>query len=169
MNKIGPTTNDAGIGIRAMVPADAAELLRLMKAIVTYERGRDFRLDEAELLRRGFGERPDFGAFVADAGGGKLVGMAVHYEIPFMHSLRPLLMMKWLFIDPGCRGGGVGRRLLQRMARHALATGHDRFCWFVLKDNAPAQAFYRGLGATPDPDWDRWMLASEALGTVAAG
>jgi len=156
------------IRIRIMVREDLPELLRLMEGIVRFERGSDFRLSQAELLRRGFGERPEFGAFVADRGDGRLVGMAVHYEIPFMHTLQPLLMMKWLFVDDEVRGRGVGRRLMQRMARHAVDTGHDKFCWFVLKDNAAAQAFYRGIGATPDPDWGRWLLPAEAIARLQA-
>src|SRR5262249_17969906 len=84
------------ITIRPMTEGDVPELLRLMHAIVSFERGQNFRLDEAELHRRGFGERPEFGAYVADAGVGALAGMAVHYEIPFMHTLQPLLMLKWL-------------------------------------------------------------------------
>ena len=149
--------------IRPMTRSDLPELLRLMEGIVSYERGTGFRLTEAELIRRGFGERPEFGAFVADRGNGRLGGMAVHYEIPFMHTLQPLLMMKWLFVDPDLRSAGVGRLLIRRMARHARETGHDKVCWFVLKDNARAQAFYRSVGATPDPEWDRWVLAIDAL------
>jgi GNAT superfamily N-acetyltransferase len=158
----------APVKIRTAVRADVAELLRLMNGIVTYERGRDFRLEESDLMKRGFGERPEFGAFVADAGDGRLVGMAVHYEIPFMHTLQPLLMMKWLFVDPDVRSGGVGQKLVQRMARHAKATGHDKFCWFVLKDNLQAQKFYRRMGAVPDPEWDRWMMPADALAAAAA-
>lgn len=156
------------VRIRSMVREDVPELLRLMEGIVTYERGSGFRLTEADLLRRGFGERPEFGAFVADRGGGRLAGMAVHYEIPFMHTLQPLLMMKWLFVDPELRGLGIGRQLMQRMARHAMETGHQKFCWFVLKDNAAAQSFYGGIGATPDPDWGRWVLEADAIASLAA-
>jgi GNAT superfamily N-acetyltransferase len=155
------------VAIRSMARKDMPELLRLMESLVTYERGTDFRLTEAELVRRGFGERPEFGAFVADRGDGRLAGMAVHYEIPFMHTLQPLLMMKWLFVDPDMRGRGLGRRLMQRMARHATETGHQKFCWFVLKDNAAAQAFYCGIGATPDPEWDRWLLGADAIAAMA--
>jgi GNAT superfamily N-acetyltransferase len=157
------------LAIRSMVREDVPELLRLMQGIVAYERGTDFRLTEAELLRRGFGERPEFGAFVADRGDGRLAGMAVHYEIPLMHTLQPLLMMKWLFVDADMRGRGIGRLLMQRMARHAKDTGHDKFCWFVLKDNASAQAFYRDVGATPDPDWDRWVLGGAQLSAFVPG
>jgi GNAT superfamily N-acetyltransferase len=146
---------------------DVPELLRLMRAIVSFERGQNFSLDEAELLRRGFGKRPEFSAYVADTGPGSLAGIAVHYEIPFMHTLQPLLMLKWLYVDPEYRGKRVGQRLLRQMALHARATGHDRFYWFVLNDNVPAQSFYQGLGATEDPEWRRWMMPANALNRLA--
>src|SRR5580698_5999109 len=97
----------AAVKIRAMTESDVPELVRLMRAIVSFERGENFSLDEAELLRRGFGARPEFGAYVAEAGPRSLAGMAVHYEIPFMHTLKPLLMLKWLYVDPEYRGGRV--------------------------------------------------------------
>ncbi len=166
--KSRPQTTTA-ITIRPMNESDAPELLRLMRAIVSFERGQNFSLDEGELLRRGFGKRPEFGAYVADAGAGSLAGMAVHYEIPFMHTLQPLLMLKWLYVDPECRGGRVGQRLMRRMALHARATGHVRFCWFVLNDNVLAQSFYRGLGATEDPEWRRWIMPTNALNLLVEG
>ena len=92
--KFGRTT---AIAIRRMNERDAPELVRLMRAIVSFERGENFSLNKAELLRRGFGDRPEFGAYVAEAAPGSLAGMAVHYEIPFMHTLQPLLMLKWLY------------------------------------------------------------------------
>ncbi len=155
--------------IRPMIESDAPEVLRLMRAIVSFERGENFSLNEAELLRRGFGERPEFGAYVADAGPGSLAGMAVHYEIPFMHTLQPLLMLKWLYVDPDYRGGRVGERLMRQMALHARRTGHERFCWFVLNDNVLAQSFYRGLGAIEDPEWRRWILPANALDRLVDG
>ncbi|MGJ4942241.1 N-acetyltransferase family protein [Bradyrhizobium sp. HKCCYLS1011] len=155
-----PTT---ALTIRPMEERDVPELLRLMHGIVSFERGQDFNLTEAELVRRGFGERPEFGAYVADAGGNALAGMAVHYEIPFMHTLRPLLMMKWLYVDPQWRGRRVGQELVRQMARHARATGHERFYWFVLNDNAAAQSFYRGVGAMEDPEWRRWIMPAESV------
>ena len=157
------------ITIRPMNESDVTELLRLMRAIVSFERGQNFNLNEAELLRRGFGERPEFGAFVADTGVGSLAGMAVHYEIPFMHSLQPLLMLKWLYVDPEFRGGRVGQKLMRQMALHARAIGHEHFRWFVLNDNVLAQSFYQGLGATEDPEWRRWIMPTSALNRLAEG
>jgi len=151
-----------------MQQADTAELLRLMQGIVTYEMGTEFSLTEADLERWGFGPQPLFGAFVAELSPGVLAGMAVHYVIPFMHNARPLLMLKWLYVDPQTRGSGVGRLLMRAMARHAQAQGHKSFCWFLLKDNRPAQDFYRSLGAQPDASWDYWNIPTAALAALAA-
>jgi ribosomal protein S18 acetylase RimI-like enzyme len=151
------------VDIRPMKEGDVVELIRLMRAIVSFERGQNFNLTEADLIRFGFCTQPAFGAYVADAGTGSLAGMAVYYEIPFMHTLQPLLMLKWLYVDPEYRGGRVGQRLLRQMALHARAAGHERFCWFVLNDNEPAQSFYQGLGANEDPEWRRWVMPPEAL------
>jgi diamine N-acetyltransferase len=166
--KSRPRTAEA-ITIRPMHESDVPELLRLMRAIVSFERGENFSLDEAELLRRGFGKRPEFGAYVAHTGPGSLAGMAVHYEIPFMHTLQPLLMLKWLYVDPEYRGRRVGQRLMRQMALHARANGHKRFYWFVLNENVKAQAFYGGLGATKDPQWRRWVMPDDALNRLAEG
>ena len=58
------------------------------------------------------------------------------------------------------------REEMRGLALHAEATGHDRFCWFVLNDNSRAQAFYRGLGAIADLQWRRWMLPPAALSVL---
>ncbi len=80
-----------------------------------------------------------------------------------MHTLEPLLMLKWLYVDPAYRGGRVGQKLMRQMALHARATGHAKFCWFVLSDNVPAQSFYNRLGATEDPEWRRWVMQGGAM------
>ncbi len=50
------------IKIREMVKSDIPELLRLMEAIVVFEGDNDFGLSEKDLLERGFGKKPEFGA-----------------------------------------------------------------------------------------------------------
>jgi ribosomal protein S18 acetylase RimI-like enzyme len=149
--------------IRPMTERDVPQLLRLMKAIVDFEGGTDFSLTADDLIERGFGTDPEFGAFVADPGNGQLLGMAVHYTIPFTHTGRPQFMLKWLYVDPSARSHGVGRLLMDAIIRHAQQHGYDRVAWFVLKNNKRAQEFYRGLGAVPDPDRDRWLLPTNAL------
>lgn len=78
-----------------------------------FEGDTDFGLSESDLLSRGFGANPQFGVIVADEGNNKLVGIAVHYNIPFMQLVKPSLMLKWLYVDANQRGKNIGRRLLK--------------------------------------------------------
>ena len=144
------------IVIREMQKQDIPEVLRLMEAIVVFEGDTDFSLTESDLLSRGFSDKPEFGAIVADGGHNQLVGIAVHYNIPFMHNLKPSLMLKWLYVDANQRGKNIGKRLLKGLAQYALNNGYKKFNWFVLGNNIDAQKFYQGIGAKPDDKWIRW-------------
>ncbi|WP_149524268.1 GNAT family N-acetyltransferase [Sphingobacterium hotanense] len=153
--------------IREMKKQDIPELLRLMEAIVLFEGDTDFSLSESDLLSRGFGKNPQFGAIVADAGNNKLVGIAVHYIIPFMHNLKPSLMLKWLYVDANQRGKNIGKRLLKGLAQYALNNGYKKFNWFVLGNNVDAQKFYSSIGAKPDDKWIRWTITPEKMAVLA--
>ena len=64
---------------------------------------------------------------------------------------------------PEARGGGLGKALLQQLARTAVERGYARVEWSVLKWNAPSIAFYRSVGAFPQEEWDTFRLTGEAL------
>jgi GNAT superfamily N-acetyltransferase len=68
-----------------------------------------------------------------------------------------------LFVRPEARGGGYGRALLTELARIAVRNGCGRLEWAVLDWNAPAQGFYRALGAAPMDEWTTWRLTGDAL------
>ena len=59
-------------------------------------------------------------------------------------------MMKWLIVDQKHRGDDTGRLLFQCMVLNARSIGHEKFCRFVLKDNASSQPFYRSLDVNHD-------------------
>ncbi|MGV0977376.1 GNAT family N-acetyltransferase [Empedobacter tilapiae] len=155
------------IQIREMKEQDIPELLRLMEAIVVYEGDTDFSLSENDLLSRGFGTNPQFGAIVAETGNSKLVGIAVYYTIPFMHNLKPSLMLKWLYVDTNQRGKNIGKRLLKGLAQYALNNGYKKFNWLVLANNINAQKFYKSLGSKPDDKWIRWTITPEKMEALA--
>ena len=153
--------------IREMKEQDIPELLRLMEAIVIFEGDTDFNLTESELLNRGFSKNPQFGAIVADAGNNKLIGIAVHYNIPFMHNLKPSLMLKWLYVDANQRGKNIGKRLLKGLAQYALNNGYKKFNWLVLSNNRDAQKFYDRLGGNQDEKWIRWTITPKKMKYLA--
>lgn len=153
--------------IREMRKADIPEVLRLMEAVVIFEGDTDFSLTEIDLLNRGFGDRPEFGAIVAEGTQNQLIGIAVHYNIPFMHNHNPSLMLKWLYVDANQRGKNVGRKLLRGLAQYALKYGYNKFNWFVLGTNVDAQRFYQSIGANPDNKWIRWTITPDNMVKMA--
>jgi GNAT superfamily N-acetyltransferase len=79
-----------------------------------------------------------------------------------------VLSLEDLFVRPEQRGNGVGRALMQRLARIALASNCTRFEWRVLDWNAPAKAFYEKLGAKVLTGWESVRIEGEALGRLAS-
>ena len=68
-----------------------------------------FRVTEANLIAYGLTENPLFGAFVAaEHSSGRLLGMAVHYVVPWTYDMRPDLVLKELFVIKDVRGLGIG-------------------------------------------------------------
>jgi GNAT superfamily N-acetyltransferase len=98
--------------VRPFQAADAPQLLELMQDLAAFEGyGGQFAVTARELVVHGLvGAR--FGAFVAAEPGHRLLGMAVHYRIPWTYDLKPTLVMKELFVAERARGRGVGRALM---------------------------------------------------------
>ena len=65
------------------------------------------------------------------------------------------------------RGLGVGRKLLEHLARLTVERGWGRLEWSVLDWNAPSIAFYKKMGARPMDEWTVFRLAGESLASLA--
>jgi len=145
--------------IRLARADDVPQLLSLMQLLAEFEDYADqFQVTEAELQQRGFGEKPEFIALVAEQDN-KLVGMLVCYLIPFTFDLRPTLFIKELYVAARYRGQNAGQQLFS--AARALAEEHNcgRMKWDVLHDNTRAEQFYQQQGATADSQWKGYILA----------
>ena len=55
--------------------------------------------------------------------------------------------MKELFVTARSRGTGVGKALIQAVARVAVERGHQRVDWTADRTNSGFLSFYSGLGA----------------------
>ena len=153
--------------IRAATAADAATIVRLLRALAEYEDLLDqARMDEAAVLRDGFGERRYFECLLAEVAGAA-VGVAVFYHTYSTFEGRPELYVEDIFVDQAARGRGVGRALMARLA--ALALERNCFCLdlSVLHWN-PARDFYRRLGFRQVEDWLPYRLDGEGLRRLAA-
>ena len=100
---------------------------------------------------------------------GQTVGFALFFHNFSTFLCRKGLYLEDLFVRPRARGLGLGKLLLQRLARIAVDRECGRFEWGVLAWNVQAQAFYQRMGATMLPDWRVCRVTGSELQALGAG
>jgi GNAT superfamily N-acetyltransferase len=154
--------------VRPASPADVEQIYAFIVELAEYERARDQVRGTAELLAESlFGGRPVAEALIAEHDGAP-AGFAIFCTSFSTWECRPGLWLEDLYVSPANRRGGVGGRLLARLAEIALERGCPRLEWNALDWNQPALEFYARLGATRLPEWERHRLSGAALRRVAA-
>lgn len=147
---------------------DVPVLLELVHELAIYEREPDAVEATAAMLSDAlFGTSPVASCHVAEIDG-QVVGFALWYVTFSTWTGRPGLWLEDLFVRPTARGTGLGKALLQQLARVCVERGWTRFEWWVLDWNAPAIGFYRSLGAEPQDDWTTFRVDGAALERLAA-
>lgn len=164
-----PTTPlGSGAVVRAAVESDLPELLRLVKALATYEKEPD-AVEATEESYRSILFPPDNQATgfaeVAEVEG-RLVGMAFWYVTFSTWSGRNGIWLEDFFVEPELRGRGLGHHLLARLARICVLRGYPRLEWWVLDWNQSAIDFYETRGAYGMGDWTHFRVDGEALSAL---
>jgi GNAT superfamily N-acetyltransferase len=139
--------------IRAAVPADSAELLRLVRGLAEYEKLAHMAVGTEPMLREAlFGAKPAAEALIAEREG-RAVGFALFFTTFSTFLCKPGLYLEDVFVEPGERGHGIGKALLRRLAELAVERRCGRLEWRVLDWNQPSIDFYKSLGAQLLPEW----------------
>jgi len=147
---------------------DVPVILAMIRALADYERMSDqVTATEAGLREALFGARPGAEVLIAYVGD-RPAGFAL-----FFHNFSTFLGQRGLYLEdlfvvPERRGGGVGRSLLEALARIAVERGCGRFEWAVLDWNEPAIGFYTRLGARSMDEWTVFRLTGDGLRRLAA-
>ena len=144
--------DDVELRIARAREADTPVVLRMIQALVTYERLTDELTVTEGLLREAlFGARPA-AEVVLGYVGAEPVGMAVYYPTFSTASGSRGLFLEDLYVERAWRGRGIGRRLFAHVASLAAERGGGDLSWSVLSWNEAALGFYRALGAEPVRD-----------------
>lgn len=153
--------------VRPARPGDEALVLRFVRELALFEREPDaVTASEADMRDALFGAAPAAEAVIAELAG-EPVGFALFFHNFSTWTGRRGLYLEDLYVTPAARGGGVGRALLEHLARIALDRGCARFEWSVLDWNADAIAFYRALGAVGMEEWTVQRVSGDALQRLA--
>jgi GNAT superfamily N-acetyltransferase len=154
------------LSIRPANLEDAGMLRTLIRELAEFERGLDLCvIEEADLVRDGFGENPRFRALIAEWEGDP-AGYAVVFNYYSTWKGRGLFLED-LFVREQLRGKGIGKALLAAVARLAVAENCYGVHWEVLDWNEKAIEFYKSLGAEFRDQWRPVCLKDEALRRLA--
>lgn len=157
--------------LRAAEPRDVPAIVGLISELAAFEHlSHLLRLTPETLAPHLFGERPVVEAVVADAlveGDRRVVAFALYFTNFSTFLAQPGLYLEDLYVQPACRGAGIGKALLSHLGALAVARGYGRFEWSVLDWNENAIRFYEKMGATVMPDWRICRVTGESLQAFA--
>lgn len=152
-----------GLIIRAATPADTALIFALVCELADYENLQgEVDATPEEIAAALFATEPRVFCDIAEWDG-EPAGFAVWFVNFSTFRGRHGLYVEDIYVRPGLRGRGIGKALMQRLARRCLDQGWPRFEWAVLDWNAPSIAFYRSIGATVMDAWKICRLSGPAL------
>jgi GNAT superfamily N-acetyltransferase len=153
----------ARILIRPATPGDIPLILQFVRELAEYERlAHEVSATEEQLRATLFGARRVAEVVIANHDDAP-AGFAVFFANYSTFLGRPGLYLEDLFVRPEARGNGIGRALLEYLARLTVDRGWGRLEWRVLDWNEPSIAFYRKLGAEPLDDWTVFRVTGSAL------
>jgi GNAT superfamily N-acetyltransferase len=153
--------------LREALPADSADITRLVHALAEFERlATEAVATEADFRVHLFGEFPSAHAELAEIEG-RVVGIAIWFFNFNTFTCRRGLYLEDLFVEPEYRGLGIGRAFFVRLAQRAQAAGCSRMEWSVLDWNETAVKFYRSLGAIGMDEWTVQRLNAEKIAQLA--
>jgi len=143
------------ITIAPVTPAEVPTLLELIHELARFERLEHEVEATAESLHASlFGPQPAAGALFARCDG-EVAGYAIYFFTFSSFVARAGIWLEDVYVRPPFRKRGLGRRLIETVARIGAERGCGRFEWAALNWNERVLEFYRGLGAQ---DMNEWVL-----------
>lgn len=154
--------------IRPLARREVPILLELIRELAHFERlEHEVEATVRSISNSIFGPNRAAGALLARHRG-EAAGYAIYFYTFSSFVGRRGLWLEDLYVRPAFRGKGLGRSLLQAVARFGAARNCGRFEWTALDWNKRALDFYRGLGAQAMDDWVLFRMNSRRMKQLAA-
>jgi GNAT superfamily N-acetyltransferase len=164
---MSPNAND--LQIRPATEADVQILFDLILELATYEKLADEVAGDAEVLRRSLFEEKAAEALLLETPDGEAIGYAIFFTTFSTFECRSGIWLEDVYVRPEHRRGGIGRAVMEHLARIAQERGHVRLEWVALDWNEPALNFYEKLGARRLDDWIIHRLERDGIRRLAEG
>jgi GNAT superfamily N-acetyltransferase len=153
--------------IRAATEADVQLLFDLILELATYEKLADEVAGDPEVLRHSLFEQKAAEALLLEMADGEAVGYAIFFTTFSTFECRSGIWLEDVYVRPEHRRGGIGRAVMEHLARLTLERGHVRLEWVALDWNEPALNFYEKLGARRLDDWIIHRLERDGIKQLA--
>jgi len=150
------------ITLRVAKKEDCPRLMELINELAHFERApQEVTVTLNEFIEAGFGNKPVWKAFVAEADG-VIIGMALYY-IRYSTWKGQRLYLEDLVVTEAWRSKGAGRLLFNRIIQEAHEMGFNGMTWQVLDWNEPAIKFYNQYEAGIEAGWLNAALSKDQL------
>lgn len=156
----------ADFRIRPATEADVELLFSLILELASYEKLTDAVRGDAEVLRHSLFEQRAAEALLIERGT-DAVGYAIFYTTFSTFECRSGIWLEDVYVKPDHRRGGIGRAVMEYLARLTLERGHVRLEWCALEWNEPALDFYAKLGARRLENWRMLRLERDGIERLA--
>jgi GNAT superfamily N-acetyltransferase len=133
-----------------IAPVGADEYDDLLPLIADYQRFYGVDAPDSDRNRDFFARflgTSDAGCLLGARRRRQLVGYACLYFSPSSVEAEDIVIMNDLYVIPGARGAGVGRRLIDATTAVARTRSVGRVRWSTALDNRRAQRLYEQMGA----------------------
>ncbi|MDB5129103.1 GNAT family N-acetyltransferase [Mucilaginibacter sp.] len=148
--------------IRIAVKQDCPRLMELIHELALFERApEEVTVTLEEFEDAGFGTKPVWKAFVAEADG-IIVAFALYY-VRYSTWKGCRLYLEDLIVTEKYRGKGIGKILFDRLFQETRELGFSGMVWQVLDWNEPAISFYRKYEANIEAGWLNASLSKEQI------
>jgi GNAT superfamily N-acetyltransferase len=153
--------------VRWATPDDASVIVRFIRGLAEFEQepASGVKVTEADIVRDGFGERPQFEVLIAEQQRSP-VGFALFFMNYSTWEGTSGLYIEDLFVDESARSTGAGRALMAAASAVAKDRGCARLELSVLDWN-PARAFYERLGMSHQQKWLPYRLEAAGIEWLA--
>jgi GNAT superfamily N-acetyltransferase len=150
------------INLRIAKKEDCPRLLDLVHELALFERApEEVTVTLAEFEDAGFGNKPVWKAFVAEADG-LVVAFALYY-VRYSTWKGCRMYLEDLIVTENWRGKGIGKLLFDRLVQEAREQGFNGMTWQVLDWNEPAINFYKKYEAAIEAGWLNGSLSKQQI------